>query len=109
LFGARWKTAGMFAAILSFGAAVQITFWPVGDISLLRRRMDVQLGLSAMRALIMMTSIWLPAFLGLGPWTAVASYSLGTALVGVIGLILCERMARHVEPTQTPVPLEVQA
>jgi O-antigen/teichoic acid export membrane protein len=108
-FGARWQTAGVFAAVLSVLAAVQIVVGPISDISILRKRMDVQLGLGVLRAIMILTSIWLPGYLGWSPLMAVVSYTIGTSLINFISFYCYQRIARHIHPVEAPAPAEVGA
>ncbi len=108
-FGARWQTSGVFAAVLSVLAAVQIVVGPISDISILRKRMDVQLGLGALRAFMILTSIWLPGYLGWSPLAAVVSYTIGTSLINFISFYCYRRIARHIHPVDAPVAEEARA
>jgi O-antigen/teichoic acid export membrane protein len=108
-FGARWKTAGVFAAMLSVLAAVQIVVAPIGDISVLRQRQGIQIGLGLLRTLVVIGSICIPAHFGLGPMFAVGTYTLGMSLVSVIAYFFYERMARHVPLPAAAAPLTVAA
>jgi hypothetical protein len=71
--------------------------------------MDVQLGLGVLRAIMILTSIWLPGYLGWSPLMAVVSYTIGTSLINFISFYCYQRIARHIHPVEAPAPAEVGA
>jgi O-antigen/teichoic acid export membrane protein len=109
VFGARWHTAGIFAAILSVLAAIQLLVSPIADISVLRQRLGLQFSLGTLRTIIVFGTIWLPARLGMGPFVAVGCYTVGMSLVFVAAYWFYERIARESSSLARPVPLTVVA
>jgi O-antigen/teichoic acid export membrane protein len=110
VFGARWHTAGVLAAILSVLAAVQLLVSPIADISVLLQRQGLQFGLGAVRTVIVFGTIWLPSRLGMGPIFAVACYTLGMSLMWSIAYLFYARIARESRaPARRPVALTAAA
>jgi O-antigen/teichoic acid export membrane protein len=76
LFGEEWRAAGPVAAWYSLSAAAQIIVSPLSNIAVLMKRQDVQLALDALRAGVLVLSLWLPWRLGAGFETTVVVFSL---------------------------------
>jgi O-antigen/teichoic acid export membrane protein len=92
-FGARWKTAGLFAAFLALSCAAQLVVSPVANISILRKRQDLQLMLDALRAFLVLGAIILPAVCGWGALVAVGCYALGMTVMYALYYVLYRHLA----------------
>jgi O-antigen/teichoic acid export membrane protein len=92
-FGARWKTAGIFAAFLALSCSAQLIVSPVANISILRKRQDLQLMLDALRTVLVLGAIILPALCGWGALIAVGCYALSMTVMYALYYALYRHLA----------------
>jgi hypothetical protein len=92
VFGARWKMAGLFAALLALSCSAQLVVSPVANISILRQRQDLQLALDVLRTVVVIGSIWVPAHYGGRPLLAVECYAAGMTVMYGVYYILYRRI-----------------
>jgi lipopolysaccharide exporter len=84
VFGPQWKTAGLYAAILSISCGAQLIVSPVSTIPILRQRQDLQFALDALRMVAVVLAVWLPSRYGAGGTVAVGCYAaVMTAIYGI--------------------------
>jgi O-antigen/teichoic acid export membrane protein len=84
VFGPQWKTAGLYAAILSISCGAQLIVSPISTIPTLMQRQDVQFALDALRMVAVVLAVWLPSRYGAGAAVAVGWYAaMMTAIYGI--------------------------
>jgi O-antigen/teichoic acid export membrane protein len=95
-FGARWREAGTYAALIAVYCALQIIVSPISTAAILLKRQDLQMALDAGRAVLVFVSLWLPHRLHLSPTTAVACYSAVMASTYCVAWAVYARIVRSV-------------
>jgi O-antigen/teichoic acid export membrane protein len=107
VFGPPWKTAGLYAAMLSVSCAAQLIVSPTSNISILTQRQGLQFALDALRMVAVVLAIWLPSRYGAGAAVAMGCYAtVVTALYGVYYqafLRIARGCALRVPAAQRPV------
>ncbi len=89
ILGAEWLEAGKFVRFLAFMYLVQFSVSPVSQTLNMLERQDLQLAWDAGRLAVVVTSLALPAFMGLGPLSAVAFFSAGMTIMYALLVLLC--------------------
>jgi O-antigen/teichoic acid export membrane protein len=93
VFGARWQTAGLFAAMMSVSCSAQLVVSPISTIAVLTDRQDLQFALDALRTVFVLVSIWLPAHIGGSAIQAVACYAFAMTVTYGISYIAYRSLA----------------
>ncbi len=101
-FGARWQTAGYFAALMAVSCAAQLVVSPISSITIMMQRQDLQFAVDAVRTVLVLLAIWVPAHWGRSAMVAVGCYVVvQTLLYGLYFVVYC-RLARTCSMSSAP-------
>lgn len=93
VFGSKWKTAGEFALYLSFYLSVGVVVSPISILPVIVQRMNVQLMLDGIRALLVFLAFYIPHSIGMNASSAVICYSIVMIVLYSIGYIYYRYLA----------------
>jgi O-antigen/teichoic acid export membrane protein len=80
-FGARWQTAGFFAAMMAVYCAFQLVVSPISNIAIITQRQDLQLSLDVARTVVVSLAICVPAYWGKNELTVMGCYAIAQTLL----------------------------
>jgi O-antigen/teichoic acid export membrane protein len=99
VFGEKWREAGMYAVWISMYCSAGLLVSPVSTIPTLVGKLQGQLWLDGIRALLVFLAFYVPHILGKGAETAVISYSLVLTVMYLAYYLLYRHQVSEVSST----------
>lgn len=99
VFGEKWREAGMYAVWISMYCSAGLLVSPVSSIPTLVGKLQGQLWLDGIRALLVFLAFYVPHILGKGAETAVISYSLVLTVMYLAYYLLYRHQVSEVSNT----------
>jgi O-antigen/teichoic acid export membrane protein len=99
VFGEKWREAGTFAAWISMYCCAGLLVSPVSSIPTLVGKLQGQLIIDGLRALLVFLAFYVPHILGKGAETAVMSYSLVLTIMYLAYYLLYRHQVSEVSST----------
>jgi O-antigen/teichoic acid export membrane protein len=97
VFGARWREAGVYAAVIAPALASQLISMPSTHVLNAAERLSAQLTLDVVRLVASLGSIALAITLNASPRMAVAAWSIAVTALSLVSLLLNRGAARRLD------------